>query len=148
MKIRQLICAVALNTAIFLPAYAQQVDPQVMQQRFEQMQALMDQAQNSQNFSQRHNLMLQHMQLMQQQIQSMNGMMGGYGTGGSMMRGGTMGGAMMGGGMMGQGGNYPEGQAREATQEQLINLNNRINLMQQMMEQMLEQQKLIMQSKK
>ena len=54
----------------------------------------------------------------------------------------------MGGGMMGQGGvnrGYPQG---ATIQEQLNMMNDRINLMQQMMEQMLEQQRLMLPPKK
>lgn len=143
MKILQWISAIILSGFVICVAYAQPpVDFQGMQQRYQQMQALMNRAQTSQNPSERYDLMLQHSQLMQQQMQSMNGMMGGYGPGGSMM-GGTMGGGMMGQGGVNRG--YPQG---ATIQEQLNMMNDRINLMQQMMEQMLEQQRLMLPPKK
>lgn len=143
MKILQCISAIILSGFVICVAYAQPpVDFQGMQQRYQQMQALMNRAQTSQNPSERYDLMLQHSQLMQQQMQSMNGMMGGYGPGGSMM-GGTMGGGMMGQGGVNRG--YPQG---ATIQEQLNMMNDRINLMQQMMEQMLEQQRLMLPPKK
>ena len=82
MKILQCISAIILSGFVICVAYAQPpVDFQGMQQRYQQMQALMNRAQTSQNPSERYDLMLQHSQLMQQQMQSMNGMMGGYGPG-------------------------------------------------------------------
>ncbi|MBI1220933.1 MAG: hypothetical protein GC186_20640 [Rhodobacteraceae bacterium] len=95
-----------------------------MDQRFQQMTTMMGSAQNAHG-DQLTQLMQQHMQLMLDQMTAMHSMMAG---------GGMMGGQMAGQGNMGTSGNA----------DALAQMKTRLDLMQQMMEQMLDQQKLMM----
>lgn len=103
-----------------------------MDQRFQQMSTMMEQAQKAHGI-QLTELMRKHMQLMQEQMQAMHSMMGTDGMmGGNGMMGGT--------GMMGRAGSSNgAGNANTPAQMQA-----RMDLMQRMMEQMLDQQKMMM----
>ena len=146
MKARFLVPVIAL-CAIGVPgAFAQpadgarsQRDAQQMDERFQRMNAMMGQADTAHG-SQLTELMRQHMQLMQDQMQAMHSMIGGGMMGSSMMGGSMMGGGGRANGMMGGNG------AAGGNSDMFGRMQARMNVMQQMMEQMLDQQKLMMQS--
>ena len=139
MKIRFIVPMMAL-LAIGSPAAVAQTaggtgsqqtpSTQQMDQRFEQMGTMMGQAQNAHG-PQRIQLMRKHMQLMQEQMQTMHSMMGGM-AGGGMGANGMMGGSGSSGG--------------KGNADMLGHMQTRMDMMQRMMEQMLDQQKLMMQS--
>lgn len=137
MKIRFVVPMVALLAVYGPVAFAQTPDAQKvptteqMDQRFQQMSTMMNEAQNAHG-AQLTELMRKHMQLMQEQMQAMHSMMGGSG----MM------GGMSGPGMMGGSGST----GIDASKNMLAQMQARMDLMQRMMEQMLGQQKMMMQS--
>lgn len=108
-----------------------------MQQRFENMDQMMGQARNSKDQGKRQRYIMQHMDMMQEQMRDMRGMMGG-----GMWPGGRQGNMdpdeMMGsgsrGGMMGSNGGPGNYQMME----------KRLDYMQRMMEQVIDQQRMMM----
>ncbi|MGA7965926.1 MAG: hypothetical protein WCB49_08590 [Gammaproteobacteria bacterium] len=113
---------------------------QPMQHRFVQMQQMMVRAHNTANWNERMRLMQSHMQLMQQQMGSMMGMMGM-----SMQPGQRMGSGMMSGrGGQGMGRNMTSGNAGDV-QAQMAAMQARMREMARMMQQMMEQQQLMLQ---
>ena len=105
----------------------------------------MDKAQQAATPADRQKLMTEHMNSMQDQMTAMHGMMTQRGMmpkGGMMPKDGMKPGGMMQGGMkpQSQGGVAPEPTATP----QLAAMEQRMNAMQQMMEQMLQGQKLMM----
>ncbi len=98
--------------------YAQNANPEQMQSRFKQMQTLMDQASQAKTPAERQKLMDEHMKLMQEQMTGMRGMMGP-------------------GGMMGQ----PQASSSMDTKTGpgMQAMQQRMDMMQGMMEQMLKQ---------
>jgi len=107
------------------------MDMDRMQERFKSMQQLMDRIHKTDDHGARQKLMREHMQEMQKTMMGMRGMMMGPGMmpGGS---GGKMGSGMMGGGAM-MGGKGMSTDDRQKTMEQ------RLDVMPQTMEQMVEQ---------
>ena len=119
---------------------------QSMQTRFLQMQQMVDRAHQAKNWNERMRLMQSHMQLMQQQMGNMMGMMGlsmrpGQRMGNGMMRGrqgqGTRGSMM--------GGSANSGNNMQAIQAQMSAMQARMREMARMMQQMMEQQQLMLQ---
>ena len=152
MKFHRLIVASTFMGLAVPAAYAapDAVSDQT-QQPFEQMQATMDKAQQAETPADRQKLMTEHMNSMQKQMTAMRGMMtqGGMMPKDGMKPGGMMSGpkdgmkpgGMMPGGMTSknQGGVAPEASATP----QLAAMQKRMDAMQQMMEQMLQEQKLM-----
>jgi hypothetical protein len=136
MKVRCVLPMVALLAVGGPAAFAQTTgttpsqqvpSTQDMDRRFLQMSTMMGQAQKAHG-TQFTELMRKHMQLMQDQMQAMHSMMGA----GSMMGGnGTMGGT----GSSSDTGNT----------NMLAQMQTRMDLMQRMMEQMVDQQRMMMQ---
>ena len=119
------------------------VDRQAMHQRFESMDRMMEQAPGMHGV-QLHAMMREHMAMMQQQMTGMHGMYGGHG---GTMTGPGSGpgmGSGMGPGMMQRHGDgaaaAPDGDMRA----QIAAMHERLDAMQQMMEQMLDQQQLML----
>lgn len=140
MKVRFIVPVVALlaigGPAAFAqttgtPPSQQAPSAQEMDQRFQQMNTMMGQAQNAHG-AQLTELMQKHMQLMQEQMQAMHTMMGGSG---------MMGGRMGGNGKMGGTGSS----SGAGNTNMLAQMQTRMDLMQRMMEQMVDQQKMMMQ---
>jgi hypothetical protein len=111
------------------------VDDVLMKQMLERMKTMqeqMDKIQKTSNPGERQKLLLEHMQTMREQMQDMRGMGGG-----TMM---GMGGGMMGGGMMGSGtlrGDTKRGGSPDKRTEMM---ERRLDMMQLMMEQMIQQE--------
>ena len=124
--------------------------PDQMQQRFDQMQTMMDQAQQATTPADRQKLMTEHMAKMQDQMASMKGMMapGGMMSGAGMMSGPGMKPGDMRPGGMNSGGMMPQGKGAAASDtnatSQIAAMQQRMNAMQNMMGQMLQEQKLMM----
>jgi hypothetical protein len=127
--IRLLACA-AISTAVLAaaPAFAQTsggappAARERMQERYTQMQSMMNRAQKATTPAERQKLMAEHMKTMQEQMAAMHGMMGA---------GGMMGQSQGGGAALGP--NAPSQMMQQ-----------RMDMMQQMMEQMMAQQQLMM----
>ena len=111
------------------------------QQRFEQMDRMIDDARKLHGPA-RHARLMDHMRMMNEQMQEMHGMMGGPGAGSPPAAGrmgpGRMGSGQMGQGQMGQGQMPGAGPGTDRLQQ-------RMDLMQCMMEQMQKQQELMLQ---
>ncbi|NQW08714.1 MAG: hypothetical protein HQ481_02360 [Alphaproteobacteria bacterium] len=123
--IRSRIFATAVLIALATPAAnaAQHMSPESMQQRMQQMQTMMDQAPQAMTPEARQKLMSEHMALMQEHMAAMRGSMGPHG-------------------MMGQG--KPSAMPDMTVPQKMELMQRRIDMMQQMMEQMLKQQQLQM----
>lgn len=104
------------------------INKKQMDQRFEQMQTMMNRAKSTRSTAERRKLLQQHMGMMSEQMRMMRDMMG--------MRG------MMGmGGMMGSNGaDY----GKTMQPPSLEKMQERMDMMQNMMGQMLEQQQMMM----
>lgn len=130
MKRASLIAAAFLMLA--LPAFAAQEAapaPDKSQDRFTQMQSMMEQARKAGTPAERQKLMQDHMKVMQEQMSAMHGMMGGKGMMGGMMNGAGQG--------KGQG-------TDQSGQMPMQMMQQRMDQMQQMMEQMLGQHEMMM----
>ncbi|MGA7800335.1 MAG: hypothetical protein WCC36_05950, partial [Gammaproteobacteria bacterium] len=98
-SIAALVLAAAIPVSVLAQGQASQGPPIAgpniaqMQQRFQQMQQLMNQARGAHGANERQHLLVQHMELMQQQMHAMGGMMGpaGMGPGAGMGSGAGMG---------------------------------------------------------
>lgn len=123
MRLRTLLLAGILATAPISPLFAQS-DTLPHQHRFEQMRGKMMEMRNTTDPEKHHQLMQEHMQLMDSQMQSMHKMMGM---------------PMMGGGMMSSERMHKMGEKNAAPEDV-----QRLDLMQQMMEQMLAYQQMMM----
>jgi hypothetical protein len=119
-----------------------QPDQQTLQENFARMQALMQQMRGTHG-QQRYQLMQQHMALMQSQMQHMRSMMGYGGMGQGMQGNGGMGQGMQGNAGMGQGmmGGGRRGQSPNGASTNCA-------AVQQMMEQMLEQERMLLEQSK
>lgn len=120
MKIRYLIPAMLL---VITPTYGEQpeVNMENMQQRLQEMEVIMSKAQDAKG-KERQKLMRKHMLLMVKQMREMHHMMSHEDT----MDANTM----------------SEEDLTQATQQWMRNMEQRMDVMQQMMEQILEQEKM------
>ena len=140
-----LAIAAVLTLAIPAAAAAQTQQPgysSMHQQRFEQMDGKIDEAQKLHG-KERQAIMLEHLQMMRDQMQSMNGTMNGTAGYGS------------GHGMMGQSRMTPDGMTPRQTgpmgaddEQMLQNMQGRMDMMQKTMEQMLKQHELMLKDDK
>jgi hypothetical protein len=124
MKRYRLLAASACMLLAMPAAYAQPTAPAPQPDRFQQMQTMMDRMPQAKTPAERQKLAAEHMKLMQEQMTGMRSMMGQ-------------------GGMMGQ----PQGGSavdpKVAPQMQMMQ--QRLDAMQRMMDQMVQQQQLMMQ---
>jgi hypothetical protein len=123
MKPYRLLAAVAFMALTIPAAYAQPAATEQMQERFQRMQTMMDQALQAKNPAERQKLMAEHMGMMQEQMGGMHNMMGQ-------------------GGMMGQ--NQGGGALDPRGTPQMQMMQQRMDMMQRMIEQMVQQQQLMM----
>jgi hypothetical protein len=115
-RFRFLATAAFLALAIPAAYAAQHATPERMQQRFQQMQTMMDQMAQAKTPTERQKLMAEHRQMMQEQMVAMHDMTGP-------------------GGMMGK----DQGAGTMDPNAQMQMMQRRMDMMQQMMEQMMEQ---------
>lgn len=111
-------------------------------QRFQQMDRKIDEA-GKQRGPARHGSMMEHMQMMGEQMQSMRGMMGS-GAGDGPKGPGRVGKNRTGPGQMGSG---QMGQMGAGGAQMMQNMQNRMDMMQRMMEQMHKHQELMLKDK-
>ena len=116
-RYRFLAAAAFLALAIPVAYAAQHATPERMQQRFQQMQTMMDQTTQAKTPAERQKLMAEHRQMMQEQMAAMRDMTGP-------------------GGMMGK----DQGTGTMDPNAQMQMMQRRMDMMQQMMEQMMQQQ--------
>lgn len=128
MRLGTLFLAGILAAAPLSPLFAQS-DTSPYQHRFEQMHSKMMEMRKATDPAKRHQLMQEHMQLMDSQMQSMHGMMGMPMTGMPMMGGGMMPGEQM---------------QKKAERNSSTDESRRLDMIQQMMEQMLAHQQMMM----
>ncbi len=116
-RYRFLAAAAFLALAIPAAYAAQHATPERMQQRFQQMQTMMDQTTQAKTPAERQKLTAEHRQMMQEQMAAMRDMTGP-------------------GGMMGK----DQGAGTMDPNAQMQMMQRRMDMMQQMMEQMMLQQ--------
>jgi hypothetical protein len=116
-RYRFLAAAAFLALAIPAAYAAQHATPERMQQRFQQMQTMMDQMTQPKTPAERQKLMAEHRKMMQEQMAAMRGMTGP-------------------GGMMGK----KQGTGTMDPNARMQMMQRRMDMMEQMMEQMMQQQ--------
>lgn len=140
------VMALLLLAAPHVQAQTAGGDPAHQHQRFEQMDRKIGEA-GKLHGKARHAKMMEHMQMMRAQMQSMHGMMGGMAVqrpGDSKKGPGQMGSGQMKPGQMGQMKPGQMGQMGTGGAQMMQNMQGRMDMMQKMMEQMHKQHELML----
>ncbi len=138
LKLNKLIPMVALLAVTGTGIQAQQMPgPEGMHKRFEQMDRKMEDARKSHG-TERQQYVHEHMQMMHDQMQAMHGMMSGGKPGMGMGMG------LGSGGRMGSGPHGTGGRIAQGGEQRMQHMQNRMDLMQGVMEQMQKQHELML----
>jgi cell fate (sporulation/competence/biofilm development) regulator YlbF (YheA/YmcA/DUF963 family) len=135
MKLLTKMITVLVPFVIILPiAIAQTDESQEMSERFEQMDQMMEQMRGSGDPVERREIMRKHMRMMQEQMMSMNCMMG-------EIQSGACTGSEMGMGMMGDG---EDSAMNMPMHDHMQMMHRKMGMMQGMMKQMLNHNRMMM----